>query len=236
MTADPLVLLPEVDRATARLLATVRGLAEADLAAHSVLPGWTRGHVLAHLALNADACVNLLASARTGVDTPMYASDEQRDADIADASGRSGEEHAAALVSAAKRFDSAVAEMSPEAWTAVVRMRRGFTAPAAYVPWARLREIEVHHADLDAGYTSADWPDWFTQRLLHEVGAEFEGRMSPVRLHADDTGHEYLIGADPATTVSGPGHEIAAWLCGRSRGAGLSVGPAGQLPTVPNWK
>lgn len=236
MTADPLVLIPEVDRATARLIATARKLDDAAVAAPCLLPGWTRGHVLAHLALNADGCVNLLTSARTGVVTPMYASDEQRDADIRAASGGTPAELVAALVSGAERFDAAVAQMPPEAWAVGVTMRRGFTAPAAYVPWARMRELEVHHADLDAGYDSADWPDWFTQRLLHELAAEFDGRMSPVRLHDDDTGHENVIGTDPSTTVSGPGHEIAAWLCGRSRGDGLTVSPAGQLPTVPNWK
>jgi len=166
----------------------------------------------------------------------MYGSEEQRAADIDAVSGRSAADHLAELISAAGRFDEAVTQMPPGAWAVRVRMRRGFAAPAAYVPWARLREIEVHHTDLDAGYTSADWPEWFTQRLLHEVAAEFGGRMSPVRLHCDDTGHEHVIGTDPSTTVSGPGHEIAAWLCGRSRGAGLSVESAGQLPTVPNWK
>src|SRR5690349_5101281 len=101
MTADPLVFLPEVDRATARLLATARKLADADSAAPSLLPGWTRGHVLAHLALNADACVNLLTTARTGVDTPMYASDEQREADIVAAAGRPVADHVAALLAGA---------------------------------------------------------------------------------------------------------------------------------------
>ena len=87
MTADPLVLLPEIDRATARLLATARKLDDADLAAPSRLPGWTRGHVLAHLARNADGCVNLLTWARTGIETPQYASDERRDADIETGAG-----------------------------------------------------------------------------------------------------------------------------------------------------
>jgi maleylpyruvate isomerase len=236
MTADPLVLIPEVDRATSRLIATARKLDDAAVAGPSLLPGWTRGHVLAHLALNADGCVNLLTWARTGVTTPMYASDEQRDADIRATSANPPAELVAALVSGAERVDAAVAEMPPEAWAAEVTMRRGFTAPAAYLPWARLRELEIHHADLDAGYGSADWPAWFTTRLLHELAVEFDGRMSPVRLHDDDTGNDTVIGTDPSTTVSGPGHEIAAWLCGRSRGARLSVGPAGQLPTVPNWK
>ena len=45
-----------------------------DFAGPSLLPGWTRAHVLAHVAGNADALVNLLTWARTGEETPMYAS------------------------------------------------------------------------------------------------------------------------------------------------------------------
>jgi maleylpyruvate isomerase len=236
MTADPLVLLPEIDRATARLLATARKLDDADLAAPSRLPGWTRGHVLAHLARNADGCVNLLTGARTGNETPQYASDEQRDSDIETGAGRPGTEHVADLVASAERVDEAVAQMPPDAWAATVRWRSGRLRPAAYITWARLCEVEVHHTDLDAGYAPTDWPDSFVHRLLHELTADLADGMSPVRLHAVDLDHELTIGPDPAVTVGGPGSAIASWLAGRSTGTGLTVTPDGPLPTVPNWK
>ena len=70
MSADPLVLLDDVERATSRLLATAGSL-DADPSAPSLLPGWTRGHVLTHVARNADSLVNLLTWARTGVVTPQ---------------------------------------------------------------------------------------------------------------------------------------------------------------------
>ncbi len=74
MTTDPLLLMGEVDAATSRLLRTAASFDAADLAAASLLPGWTRGHVLAHVARNADGFVNLLTAARTGEALPMYAS------------------------------------------------------------------------------------------------------------------------------------------------------------------
>ena len=49
------------------------------MAGPSLLPGWSRGHVLTHLARNADGAVNLLTWARTGVETPQYVSQEQRE-------------------------------------------------------------------------------------------------------------------------------------------------------------
>src|SRR3954451_15483752 len=46
--------LQAVEAASDRLLATVEGLTVAGFAEPSVLPDWTRAHVVAHLALNAE--------------------------------------------------------------------------------------------------------------------------------------------------------------------------------------
>src|SRR5256885_14871189 len=81
MSADPLVLLGEVDRATSRLLATAAA-PDGDPTAPSLLPGWSRGHVLTHVARNADGLANLLTWAHTGVVTPQHARLEQPDADV----------------------------------------------------------------------------------------------------------------------------------------------------------
>src|ERR1044071_5429214 len=88
MTMDPLVLLTDVDRATDDLLRTVADLDPAAVAKPSLLPGWTAGHVLTHVARNADALTNLLTWARTGVETPPYPSPEAREAGIQDGARR----------------------------------------------------------------------------------------------------------------------------------------------------
>ncbi len=232
---DPLVLIGEVERATTRLLATARGLDGAALAAPSLLPGWSRGHVLAHLARNADAGTNLLTWARTGVETPAYSSTEQRSADIEAGAGRPISEHLADLESAAARLAGAVAEMAPEAWAASVRWPNGRTGPAATVVWNRLRELEMQHVDLDAGYAPADWSDTFSLRLLHELCA---GMAAPVlRMRVTDLGRDLAIGAPAAEApcVSGPARALAGWLTGRGTGESLSMTPSGPLPAVPAW-
>jgi maleylpyruvate isomerase len=236
MTADPLVLIPEIDRATARLLGTARKLDDAAITAPSLLPGWTRGHVLAHVARNADGCVNLLTWARTGEENPQYRSARERDDDIEAGARRTAAEQVDDVSTTAARIDAAVAQMPPSAWTATVRWLSGRSTPAAYVMWARLREVEVHHVDLDAGYRAADWPDPFVHRLLHELATDLADGMAPLRLHATDLDHELTIGDDAAVTVSGPGHAIASWLCGRDDGADLAVSSGLPLPTVPIWR
>lgn len=68
--------------ATDRLLATVDGMTAEECAEPSLLPGWTRAHVLAHLALNAKGLASVLTTLESGNPIPMYASDRRRDSDI----------------------------------------------------------------------------------------------------------------------------------------------------------
>jgi maleylpyruvate isomerase len=210
VTADPLVLVAEVERATSRLLDSVRTLDGAGLASTSLCEGWTRGHVVSHLSRNAAAYVNLLTWARTGVETPMYPSRSARDADIEAGAFRPLDEQLADLIATHARFVAAVDEMSPSAWTAEVRFADGTAVPAARIMWSRLCEVEIHHVDLAAGYGPADWPAGFARRLLHE--------------NAIPDG------------VTGPDHSLAAWLIGRSDGGDLTVAAGGALPPVPSWK
>ena len=238
MTIDPLLLTGEVDDATARLLRTVTPFDAADVAAASLLPGWTRGHVLTHLARNADGFVNLLTAARTGERIPMYASVAARAADIEAGAARPPAAHLDDLRRSADRFAEAVAAMPTEAWTAPVETPRG-PRVAALLVWGRLREVEVHHVDLAAGYRPADWPEAFSHRLLHEVANDLADRPAVpamVLRFAGSGRHELSIG-DPegAPAVTGPAPELAAWLIGRGTGDVLTVTPDGPLPTPPEW-
>jgi maleylpyruvate isomerase len=231
VSADPLVLLAEVDRATARLLDTAAVL-DGEPAVASLLPGWTRGHVLTHLARNADGLVNLLTWARTGVVSPQYASREQRDADIKAGANRPLPVLLADLRDSAARFAEAAAGLDAHAWAELLDLPYG-PSPVALIPWRRLREVEVHHVDLGAGYTPTDWPEPFTQHLLHEIVGTLDDVSLTLRV--DSIGHPVPIGAGGPPVVSGPAYALAAWLAGRSPGTGLTVEPAGPLPALPEW-
>ncbi|BCL12829.1 maleylpyruvate isomerase [Micromonospora sagamiensis] len=234
---DPLLLMSEVDAATDRLLRTAARFDAADLADASLLPGWTRGHVLAHLARNADGLVNLLTAARTGEHVPMYASDAAREADITAGATRPPEAHLDDLRRCTDRFAEAVAAMPVEAWAASVQGRRG-PLPAATLVWGRLREIEVHHVDLAAGYQPADWSEAFAHRLLHEVTAGLADRADApaMVLRFDGVRHQLVVGAPAAApTITGPASELAAWLTGRADGRTLTVAPDRPLPLPPEW-
>lgn len=240
MTVDPLVLSSEVDRATERLLKTAEALDEAAVAAPSRLPGWSRGHVLTHIARNADSYVNLLTWALTGRETPQYPSWEAREADIAAGAGRPAAEQVADLRAAGERFAAAVEAMTPAAWSAHVRYFNSGDTVAAHVVWARLREVEVHHVDLGSGYRPADWSDAFTLRLLHEIAGNFAESGPPLRVRAGDLDFVAALGgaggSASAPVVTGPARDLAGWLSGRLDGAGLTARPEGPLPRVPRWR
>jgi maleylpyruvate isomerase len=87
--------LDRLAAAADRVLVTATALSDAQAREPSLLPGWSRGHVLTHIARNADGLRNLLIWARTGAETPMYASAESRSADIEAGAGRPAAELAA---------------------------------------------------------------------------------------------------------------------------------------------
>ncbi len=175
VSMDPLDLVDELDRANERLFASVARLPD-DLAVAqpSLLPHWTRGHVLTHLARQADALVNLFTWVRTGVVTPAYASPEARASAIAAGAGRPLAEQVADLRAASDRLMATCREMTAEEWTRSIELPDG-PQVAARLPWRRLREVEVHHVDLLTEYEPDNWPEAFSHRLLHEVTADLRG-------------------------------------------------------------
>lgn len=228
--------MADVRRATDRLLETVDALSDTEVAGPSLLPGWTRGHVLTHLARNADSMINLLTWARTGVRTPQYPDAAARAADIEAGSARRVAEQRRDVRESAERFAAAADAMPAQAWLAELDLPGG-PEPAARIAWRRLREVEVHHVDLDAGYRPADWRPGFAHRLLHELVAGLAGRDDAPALRLRPVGLEELVIGDAATAtiVTGPAWSLAAWLAGRLPGNALTATPEGPLPAVPDW-
>jgi maleylpyruvate isomerase len=207
----------------------VQRLTDAELAADSGLPDWTRAHVVAHLARNADALVNLLTWARTGVETPMYPSRADRDAGIAAGAALPPAELRNDYVAASDRLATAIEAMPADAWTAQVRNFQGAALPASAVPYMRAKEVWVHGVDLHAGLTFADLPADFCAALVDDVLGVFAARdQTPeVTIVATDVDRSWGSGA---AKVEGPVAAVAAWLT-RSDASSLS----GDVPPPPAW-
>lgn len=206
-------LQAELAAATNRLLATTAALSDSDVTAPSLLPGWTRGHVLTHVARNADSLVNLVTWARTGLYTPQYPTPDAREAEIAEGAGRPIKDQHADIAGSASRLDTEMGAMPPEAWAARVEGTRPPEHPAWYLLVRRIREIEVHHVDLGAGYAWDDWPEVFVRRELHDAMAGWphpESTVSEVR-----AGDRSWSGLGEGPVIEGTAPAVLAWVTGR---------------------
>ncbi|MEE1754935.1 maleylpyruvate isomerase family mycothiol-dependent enzyme [Streptomyces sp. SP18CS02] len=222
--------LASVREATDRLLTAAARTDDAAVAQPSRLPGWTRGHVLAHLARNADALLNVLQG------RPMYASAEQRDADIESGAPRALAVHLDDVRRSAGLFQ-AEGDV-PADWRRTVELRNGVTDRAARIPFRRLVEVELHHVDLDIGYELEDLSAEFTEREIDFLADRFSSHptVPPTRLVATDGDgrREWRTGGEEGAevTVSGPSPELLGWLAGRRDGARLDAS-GGPLPVLP---
>ena len=193
----------QIDLATQRFLDDARILTEDDLRALSLLPGWTRAHVLAHVARGADAMRNLLAGARSGQDRPAYASAQAREAAIQCGALMRGPELTADLADSAMALRSIVRQLPDEVWRVPVRILDSAPFPAAQVLTRRLTEVELHHCDLDTGYGPADWPAAFAVMELAE----------PMRSQRQDR-LTYPL-SSPGAEPRSPARPPAPWKPGR---------------------
>jgi maleylpyruvate isomerase len=136
-----------------RLSGTLGSLTDDAARAPSRLPGWTVGHVLTHLARNADSHARILEAAGRGEAVEQYAGGyEQRTADIEAGAGRP----AVDLVDDVRRAATAL-EKAWVAWDGH-GLSGGEEWPCRRLPFLRWREVEIHHVDLGLGYEAADWP------------------------------------------------------------------------------
>ncbi len=226
--------LDETVVATARYLEALTELDDEALRQPSLLPRWTRAHVVAHLSRNADALANVLHGAQAGEVRSMYQSQEQRDSDIESTAAWSPDRLRAEAVASAGRWHQAANELHASNLEAPGLSRPGTEPwPVRRVGALRRTEVEVHHADLGIGYTAADWPDDFVDHILKRRKRELEDEGWAMTLELSDR-NPLTIGAG-GPTVSGGSADVAWWLLGRGSGEGVACSD-GQLPDIGRWR
>ena len=139
-----------------RLLGALENLTDGDCRQDSLLPNWSRGHVLTHLSRNADSHVNLLQAAVRGEVGNQYVSVEQRNGDIESGATRSAEELVMDLRLSIYGLEAAWASANEKAWQGQGRTLRGNVIEMSSLVFLRWREVEIHHADLNFGLSYDD--------------------------------------------------------------------------------
>ena len=218
-------------------------LGDGDFEGPTLLAGWDRRHLIAHVGLNARALTRLVEWARTGVETPMYASPTQRNEEI---------EFTATLPCQALRnlSDHAAIHLTVEwrdlpepLWDAPVRTALGRTVPVSETVWMRTREVWVHAVDLDAGARFEDFPAELLDALLADAQLSWDRRRAAeglphVGLRAVDRptpGGSAADSVDSATlAVEGTAAALARWATGRGV-EGVTTSTGTPPPPAPRW-
>jgi maleylpyruvate isomerase len=212
-----------------RAVRTVDSLSEEQWRGPSLLPDWSRAHVVAHLALNAEGFARALSGLVSGDHVAIYPSNESRDAEIAELAAAETDDVRERFFAATQHLHDVMAGLAPEHWDGTVnRLPEGPVWPAAGLVQARQREVEVHHADLGAGYTHLDWPTDFAVHLLDDVAGS-----QAFAVHATDLGRTWAVAANEPT-VSGTTADLGWWLIGRGSSDDLSC--EGGLPELGPWQ
>jgi maleylpyruvate isomerase len=226
---------------TDRLLETAHALTDADVRAQSRCPGWSRAHVLTHIARNADGLRNVLKVAATGGDGAFYESQAARNADIEAGSGRSAAELEADVETSADGLLEAFADTPAEVLDVKVpRLKvnddpaHQFLIPARKTSALRLREVVYHHIDLDAGYSFAQAaPAWLIRELAESARRFTDG--PPVLIDAGAAGSwRYGAVEGDVVRVSGSPADLLGWVTGREPGTPLTSS-SGRLPDLGPW-
>ncbi|GAA6526737.1 maleylpyruvate isomerase family mycothiol-dependent enzyme [Intrasporangium sp. DVR] len=217
---------------TERLVATAESFADDDVRAESLCAGWTRGHVLTHLARNAEGLGRVCAAVLTGAAETMYESPEARDSDIEAGAGRPAAELAADVRVTAAALAPQITRLGIEhVGTTVERVPGGQLIAAERVPFMRLREVVWHHVDLDAGYTFESAPEELVHLFLEDTVRRLGSSDGvPGLLIRTDEGEEWTVG-DGGSTITGPRHGVLLWLA-RGRADALRD-HSDALPRLP---
>ena len=163
-----------------RLLASLAEVSDADARADSLLPGWSRGHVLNHLARNADSHARMFEAATRGQESPQYPGGmEGRVAEIEAGASRTATELVADTRVSIYTLEAAWAGASSTTWDGYGIKSHSDGAPRVRISdlvLMRWCEVEVHHADLNIGFTHHDWTPLFVRYDLDRQVMSWKAR------------------------------------------------------------
>ncbi|RJL24428.1 maleylpyruvate isomerase family mycothiol-dependent enzyme [Bailinhaonella thermotolerans] len=222
MTPDELIARV---RAGHRLLIdTLAGLGDDDVRAPSALPGWSRGHVITHLAEHASGVTRLTERANRGEIVEMYAGGRPaRDAAIERGASRTAGQLREAVAGAVAAVEAAWADTRD--WDQYVNFRTG---PLLGLVYARWREVEIHLVDLDLGYRPARWSTDFCDHTVRFLAPRVPGGIA---LTLDSGERRWVVGEGDPVTARGTAQDLTAWLAGRAPDGRLD----GDLPELAPW-
>ena len=150
-----------------RLLHTLDSLTDDQCREPSALPGWTRGHVLSHLARNAESHVHVLQCAARGEVGEQYVGGAKaRKEGIESHALDTAESLVASVRKSIYALEGQWAATNSEGWQGHGVDSAGASIAMSDIVFLRWREVEVHHADLALDFTFANWNSTYVRYEL----------------------------------------------------------------------
>jgi maleylpyruvate isomerase len=240
--SEPTAFLLALRASTADLVKHLTGLhwSEADVAVASLCPGWTRGHVLTHLARNADGISDTLAGALRGEIVERYPNGRAgRDADIDAGAKRPYAALLADVRESAERLDRVLGAIGDaDGWG----LTTAEDVQAEAWVYRRWREVEIHRVDLAADYSPDSWPALFVTATLTDAMSALDERVQGAvhvtitesgSVAPDLVGREWTAGSGEQVEVRGPDWAVLAWLVGRTAVVGDALT---ATPPLSDWR
>ncbi|GAB4098744.1 maleylpyruvate isomerase family mycothiol-dependent enzyme [Sinomonas halotolerans] len=229
-------LLAGIERAAEGFRAELDRLAEESVPKDSVLPGWTRGHVLAHVAGVCNGMARQLEYAARGELIPLYdGGAEGRNREIEEGAPSSADEHRERTSAALDRALAAFRTLEGRDWERPISYRDGAVRDGGLALW---RELVIHRTDLGTGESHHGWEPEFCEHLAQFLAPRVPAGMRFV-LHPEGGAPQLLGDGDDAVDLHGRLTDLVAWLAGRPvEHAAVRAERAGQavpLPEIGPW-
>ncbi|SEJ26952.1 maleylpyruvate isomerase [Arthrobacter sp. yr096] len=232
----PGALPAELHKAADTVTRLLSKLEESSVAEPSELPGWTRGHVLAHLAGISNAMARQLEYARRGETVELYDGGmDGRTKAIELAAGHSLAQHTESVKTAVGSAIAAFDALGPDDWQAHIAYRDGIVFDGGLALW---RELTIHASDLRLGFGPETWSRPFCEHLISFLAARVP---ETYKLVLQPTGLPQLSIGSGGTSIAITGMltDIAAWLAGREPSLGSLRATAAadgvELPELLPW-
>jgi maleylpyruvate isomerase len=171
--------LRRVDDAQRRFLKTIERLDDETARRPSLLPGWSVGHILSHVARNAESHVRRARAGAAGAVVDQYPGGYAgRTAEIDKGANRPAVALIADVHDTARQLQDVWDGLPPDAWDAVTRDVSGRERPLRELPARRWQELEVHLVDLDVGITYREWSKDFVETWLPRLRTSLASRLA----------------------------------------------------------
>ncbi|WP_175477060.1 maleylpyruvate isomerase family mycothiol-dependent enzyme [Ruania alba] len=210
-----LLAAAEAEQALDRTIAALAGLTPEQVGQACPLPGWTRGHLLAHVDVVGQALVRQVEAAARRRQVPFIDGGQAALQEAVEAGAqRTQAEHLTALRTLRDRHHASWPDAEDSLWEEPVTFRGGAVADVALAWW---RETCVHLVDLDAGARAEEeWSPALAEHLIDFLSVRLpDGPEFVLDVPQERFSYTVAGDGDAPVLISGSLVSLTAWLAGR---------------------